>query len=148
MIDPFQRQPFPAEKDSENASAGGKQRFSQHQWPQERRPASAEGQCSFDPSIPPAVSRRRASSQVGRTLFFFKWTINEIDDKYLSLSIYSDNGDFEEVNMDQAQSGDEFEYVNLRETSANKESESKVSGRRTKSNVKNKSKGKSWKKSS
>ena len=58
--------------------------------------------------------------------------------------------------MDQAtMSGDDFEYVHLRDAgaaSAVKENETKgAGGRRTggsKSNVKNKSKGKSWKKSS
>lgn len=52
--------------------------------------------------------------------------------------------------MDQINSGDEFEYVHLREAAGatSKESEVKV-GKRTgsKGSVKNKNKGKSWKKS-
>uniref|UniRef100_A0A0P4XQK3 GON-4 protein n=1 Tax=Daphnia magna TaxID=35525 RepID=A0A0P4XQK3_9CRUS len=62
----------------------------------------------------------------------------------------SDAGDFEDVNMDQINSGDEFEHVHLREaTTQSKENEAK-SGKRTgmKGSAKNKSKGKSWKKSS
>lgn len=51
--------------------------------------------------------------------------------------------------MDQVNSGDEFEYVHLKDAAgASKDSEVKV-GKRTgsKSSVKNKGKGKSWKKS-
>lgn len=67
------------------------------------------------------------------------------------LVMYSDAGDFEDVNMEQVASGDEFEYVYLRESV--KEGDSNKAGRRTgsggsKSNVKqNRGKGKSLKNS-
>lgn len=69
----------------------------------------------------------------------------------LQLSHYcSDAGDFEDINMDQVNSGDEFEYVHFREAAAqSKDSEVKAGKRATsKGSAKNKSKGKSWKKSS
>lgn len=61
---------------------------------------------------------------------------------------YSDSGDFEDVNMDQINSGDEFEHVHISENTQAKENEVK-SGKRTgmKGSAKNKNKGKSWKKS-
>ncbi|XP_046632083.1 uncharacterized protein LOC124311787 isoform X2 [Daphnia pulicaria] len=60
----------------------------------------------------------------------------------------SDSGDFEDVNMDQINSGDEFEHVHISENTQAKENEVK-SGKRTgmKGSAKNKNKGKSWKKS-
>lgn len=60
----------------------------------------------------------------------------------------SDPGDFEDVNIDQVNSEDEFENVNMCDSSGNlRDSDSKGAKRTgSKGVAKNKSKGKAWKK--